>query len=531
MRPLIPAEELYSQALTSAYTSALRARFIAPEMNLEAFKSRFFYMFIERFHSKDKPFAKDLFEEGEKNYALSMAQSFTRVFEAVATGEELNFELIDEVHNLALGGVEDFPNRFRKSYTTDGVTTRIGSKEFFAEIARDNHKLRLNSLGGVQIGKHVATDFYGFVRTFNEASSEKIENTLRDLIAAYEEKIGAINADEPSPAEEKLKAIIAFCRDLSSYHPYMDGNSRIAGFLMINFLLLKEKLPPCMLATPFHLDSLTVEQNLISLKEGQLAFQKFFLNGEKLDNINIQTALSEELQNIRIRLDSVKNIRNLAKEFFTFYLLLTELSAIPEAHRDSESYSFCLEQMSLVIKNLKQNDIEDLHVPLLLKTEKIFDDIVPSPEQAIKKILKKTRRFPQTISNLEAKENMSFDVIVDLLEKCPRTNHQVRLEYIRQLDNMMNFTPEKINALKETSTTLEQTKTFADLATLINQVRAKFLPEEISAAVTEEPSLAAAGIFVKSVDKAQPDPSPRVENASAEVEFFADHKKNKSTRS
>jgi prophage maintenance system killer protein len=73
--------------------------------------------------------------------------------------------------------------------------------------------------------------------------------------------------------EEKLIAIATLCQDLDQMHVFVDGNIRTTGILVLNKLLLQQRLSPSVLEDVNCLDCLSVAEIVEKIREGQAYFQ------------------------------------------------------------------------------------------------------------------------------------------------------------------------------------------------------------------------------------------------------------------
>jgi len=73
--------------------------------------------------------------------------------------------------------------------------------------------------------------------------------------------------------EEKLIAIATLCQDLDQMHVFVDGNIRTTGILVLNKLLLQQRLSPSVLDDVNCLDCLSVAEIVEKIREGQAYFQ------------------------------------------------------------------------------------------------------------------------------------------------------------------------------------------------------------------------------------------------------------------
>ncbi len=80
------------------------------------------------------------------------------------------------------------------------------------------------------------------------------------------------NIKDAKDEDSKIKCIVKLCQSLDQLHPFTDGNIRLFGMLLLNYLLIRNQISPCVLTDPNCLDLLSINELLLKVKEGQKNF-------------------------------------------------------------------------------------------------------------------------------------------------------------------------------------------------------------------------------------------------------------------
>ena len=80
------------------------------------------------------------------------------------------------------------------------------------------------------------------------------------------------NIKDAKDEDSKIKCIVKLCQNLDQLHPFTDGNIRLFGMLLLNYLLIQNQISPCVLTDPNCLDLLSIDELLLKVKEGQENF-------------------------------------------------------------------------------------------------------------------------------------------------------------------------------------------------------------------------------------------------------------------
>lgn len=110
----------------------------------------------------------------------------------------------------------------------------------------------------------------GFIRPsikLHSMAQEFIRAAVAKLITNYFASLSTAKTDE-----DKVRVIIRFIQDLDQLHPFVDGNIRTFVILLMNKLLIDNKLKPCALLDANCLDALGLDELVIKIKEGQEMF-------------------------------------------------------------------------------------------------------------------------------------------------------------------------------------------------------------------------------------------------------------------
>jgi hypothetical protein len=90
------------------------------------------------------------------------------------------------------------------------------------------------------------------------------------IIARYEKDLQTAGNDK----QQVLLAIVRCCQDLDQFHTFVDGNIRTISFLVLNKLLLQNRLPFCVLLEPNVFDGMSSQELITAVLEGQQWFAK-----------------------------------------------------------------------------------------------------------------------------------------------------------------------------------------------------------------------------------------------------------------
>lgn len=352
---------------------AKKLEIIPPDFNKEDFFQRFFYLFIERANQDSRPFGENQFGPA---YKTAMLRAFYVVFKLTEHNREsgaflLDANMVHQFHLLSCRGVLlDIGIDFRGYRTSAGFQPHQVSHGYLDELAGNEGKIFLELLE-YDVGPchtppcpegDVREGYIGLRYEMDYRKPAQIIKTMEMLCEVYWENLERIDLQELSAdqkKEEKLKLIGTMVADIARFHPYNDGNGRLAWFLLLNYLLINEGLTPALAYQPWHFPYALESERVAVLKENQIAWQEFFIEGKKLNEKNRLIALTPEAANISFLFSEEKQ----EIEFF-------------QAGLDIYAYHFQLKHLNSRL-DLDENEREKLRQSLqekIAKAIKIIDD-------------------------------------------------------------------------------------------------------------------------------------------------------------
>ncbi len=307
------------------YNLSIQLGIIPQGFSKENFEERFFYLFIERNTDSEHGFNQGAFkDEGSKNYDLHMKDAFLKLFSLLEKDRsaKLSLATLNAFHDTAYMRVEDAKKlKFRERKCTSSFYTHDTTAEFLESIA-PSMSAKLNLLPDQEVGK------YGLDKedqslmhlVYPKIKAEDAVTVMSLLIENYYQQLTKINQNEQLSKTEldlaKTNLIGLLVSDLIKYHPYADGNGRVFCFLTLNYLLIQQELPPCMIFHPWVFAHATPKEVTNSIIEGQEAFKTYFLQGKEVDT---KKPITDETKNLFLaEPNREKIISGLAGLFITY---------------------------------------------------------------------------------------------------------------------------------------------------------------------------------------------------------------------
>lgn len=222
--------------------------------------------------------------ENEKGYMAAMMSAFTKMLESLK--EPLTVESYKQLHDYAIDNVYDAGQRrmepgFRNSqidgegFGVDGSTmTKKGLEEL-----EFKYKNRFENPVGYVLYTDPST-----LTLDNPTKRQEI--LLKPLVTSQCERFVGIVIDLYNKEiktcsqnnDEIIKCIAKCCQDLDQIHVFVDGNIRTIAFLVLNKLLLQNKLSPTILEEPNIFDCTDLDSLVKAIKKGQELFSQYCVN-------------------------------------------------------------------------------------------------------------------------------------------------------------------------------------------------------------------------------------------------------------
>lgn len=350
---------------------------IIKDFDEEAFNKRFFYLFIERNHNliATHGFREDLFEAAEKgkseskNFPESMKRVFLYIFTDLidsrskdkSKSRRIDLELINNIYSVARQGIrEDVSPRYRseKNLTASGVNPLELSVDSLSDIAKT-----INEKNGdvyYELIPDQKAGSYHFMGGTKESidfissrmSEDDVGEMMAGLIDVYYGKMDELKNREASE-DEKINLIGTLLSDIMKLHPFENGNGRTFCFGLLNYLLIQENLSPCMIFNPWHIEHANAKDRTSAIMEGQKAFQKYFIKGDKVKGV----PLTEEVKKMNITEDQVeqievKTLADILEEVPNILMLYIKMKASEEMGQDSSDLK---DELGKKIENMESN--------------------------------------------------------------------------------------------------------------------------------------------------------------------------------
>ncbi|WP_163831793.1 hypothetical protein [Spartinivicinus ruber] len=104
----------------------------------------------------------------------------------------------------------------------------------------------------------------------NPKTTAQCVDLVEDILAEYSQ------AQSLSKTEyDKLSAIARCCQELARARPFIDGNIRTIGVLVVNKLLLQQQLTPVIMPNPSRFVAFSVKELVAEMKLGQSLFENY----------------------------------------------------------------------------------------------------------------------------------------------------------------------------------------------------------------------------------------------------------------
>lgn len=160
---------------------------------------------------------------------------------------------------------------------------------------QDKEAMRFGLVSGQNLsaeGNEELTSFANEIRNANPALAEfgmcEVEGEVKlhrpsvpdgTLHAITEQWINDYNNDKAassaeSDEERALRRVVGLCQKLERLHPFIDGNCRVFGNLLLNHLLTEEGLPATILKNPNVIDGFSLNEAITEVKKGQTAYRQ-----------------------------------------------------------------------------------------------------------------------------------------------------------------------------------------------------------------------------------------------------------------
>ena len=204
--------------------------------------------------------------ENERGYMNGMYNGMKTMLENIQS--PITSDLIRDLHDACVDGVmkEDGTGELLKGYRKEanGFGLNIGkncSLNGFTEIASNNIKPKCYNISN------------GFLSTEEPKSDRECHDICSQILNNYNMNKGIMSEDV-----EKIRLIASTCRLLEDSHLFSDGNARTLGFVVINKMLIENKLIPTILTNPNHLDGYSIDELTREIIEGQRTFMSLLEN-------------------------------------------------------------------------------------------------------------------------------------------------------------------------------------------------------------------------------------------------------------
>lgn len=228
--------------------------------------------------------------ENEQGYMQGMLSGLNLMISTL--DEPLTADLYRELHDAAVDKVYERNNlqtTMKKGYSDVGVGFNliIGNnctEEGLAEYRRKSG-VQIEDFGQTrklcaEYPPEKAVSMVGneFVTEILKTSQQICAEHVTEIINTYNTELKTakeINNPLDSPVEREtaiLTCIAKCCQDLDQHHVFQDGNIRTVVFLVMNKLLLQNKLSPVILKEPNAVDMFSLKQIVGLMRDGQKTF-------------------------------------------------------------------------------------------------------------------------------------------------------------------------------------------------------------------------------------------------------------------
>jgi|GEM_PF-2905071 len=227
--------------------------------------------------------------ENEQGYMQGMLRGLNLM---IATLDEpLTADLYRTLHDAAVDKVYERDNlqtTMKKGYSECGVgfdlimginCTEAGLAEYRKKsgvvINESGQTRRLCAAYNPEIAARMEDD--KCVTQVIKTRQQICDEHVTEIIDTYNKELRiAKEINDPLKRETAILTCIAkCCQDLDQHHVFEDGNIRTVVFLVMNKLLLKNKLAPVILKEPNAVDMFSLEQIVSLMREGQKTFRTY----------------------------------------------------------------------------------------------------------------------------------------------------------------------------------------------------------------------------------------------------------------
>lgn len=260
-------------------------------------QERLYRLFVDqnRWPKEGAAETPDVFEN-EEGYMSGMMSAFIRVM-----GDQcpLSAELLKQYHDEAVGRVrtqrgESIEGSYRKTRSPDERSIERFNLKWGETISESGFRELQAKYSTDSAGYFVPVEdsepqsiFYlaGMVnpkRTVTRELSIQLQSPNIPISELVDRLIQMYNLRPNQTEKDKVRAMIQLVQDLDQIHPFYDGNIRTFAVLLLNRLLISERMDPCCFTDPNCIDCLSVEELVDKLREGQEHFrslQKCVLGG------------------------------------------------------------------------------------------------------------------------------------------------------------------------------------------------------------------------------------------------------------
>lgn len=392
------------------------------------FKKRFFYLFIERNHRlvSEYGFIENLFEEAEKgegeskNFPLHMKQMFLYIFSSLSQNrsKRIDLDFIENLYSLTKNSIRDknvATIRKIDAFVKSGLSTKDLSENSLKRIfdmannseTGVNYELLPQKKAGTYVAK-LRGNTLELDLCHSIISEEEVRQTMSELLETYYDRMSELKK-QTAGDDDKIKLIGTVCSDIMKLHPFKNGNGRTFCFGLLNHLLIQEGLEPCMIFNPWHIAHASPEDRFAAIKEGQMAFQQYFINGAEIERnpddgkiipltseVQKMSTLKEEAA--KIPLEAIH--QNLINEIPNLLFLYLQIKTFDECNLDASKIRNKLGDKIEELKKdgqlalMKQiapvqpefDEVEDLYESLFLSSNNVLDENFNFNKERNKKI-------------------------------------------------------------------------------------------------------------------------------------------------
>lgn len=103
---------------------------------------------------------------------------------------------------------------------------------------------------------------------YTHKEGDDLRQRINSITADYHKSLPLAKTDEA-----KLKVMIQTVQTLEQLHPFLDGNLRTFGILLLNRMLIENDMTPTILEDPNRFDGFSVDELIQEVRNGQQAFE------------------------------------------------------------------------------------------------------------------------------------------------------------------------------------------------------------------------------------------------------------------